>query len=187
MYASYVTVNRISLPALDADLLVSFANTGHTEIDELASDADFRSWWRSAAVPTEVDTGTLTATGLDRLRAVRHSLRTLGLGHNGVDVDVHVDLAVLEALPLRLTIDPVGLRALDETDLAARVTGLLASALVRASARADWGRFKACPGPECAWVFYDRTRNASRRWCQMSECGNRAKVAAFRARTRATN
>jgi predicted RNA-binding Zn ribbon-like protein len=49
----------------------------------------------------------------------------------------------------------------------------------------SWARFKACANPECRAVFYDRSKNRSGRWCVMAECGNRAKVRAFRARERA--
>lgn len=28
----------------------------------------------------------------------------------------------------------------------------------------------------CGWLFYDHSRNRSRRWCSMETCGNRAKV-----------
>jgi len=28
----------------------------------------------------------------------------------------------------------------------------------------------------CGWLFYDASRNRSRRWCSMETCGNRAKV-----------
>jgi predicted RNA-binding Zn ribbon-like protein len=28
----------------------------------------------------------------------------------------------------------------------------------------------------CGWIFYDQSRNHSRRWCDMKDCGNRAKV-----------
>jgi predicted RNA-binding Zn ribbon-like protein len=28
----------------------------------------------------------------------------------------------------------------------------------------------------CGWLFYDTSRNRSRRWCSMESCGNRAKV-----------
>jgi predicted RNA-binding Zn ribbon-like protein len=36
----------------------------------------------------------------------------------------------------------------------------------------------------CGWLFVDLTRNGSRRYCFSSECGNRARQAAFRARQR---
>ena len=31
----------------------------------------------------------------------------------------------------------------------------------------------------CGWLFLDRSRNRSRRWCDMKECGNRAKAQRF--------
>ncbi|MGH6955018.1 MAG: CGNR zinc finger domain-containing protein [Alphaproteobacteria bacterium] len=37
-------------------------------------------------------------------------------------------------------------------------------------------RVKECPGRHCGWLFLDRTKNRSRRWCEMSVCGNRAKA-----------
>jgi predicted RNA-binding Zn ribbon-like protein len=35
-------------------------------------------------------------------------------------------------------------------------------------------RMKTCPN--CSWLFVDRSRNASRLWCDMLTCGNRAKA-----------
>lgn len=29
---------------------------------------------------------------------------------------------------------------------------------------------------ECGWLFLDETRNHTRRWCSMKDCGNRAKA-----------
>jgi predicted RNA-binding Zn ribbon-like protein len=39
---------------------------------------------------------------------------------------------------------------------------------------------KICGNRLCRWVFADRSRNRSRRWCDMAACGNRAKVARHR-------
>ena len=44
------------------------------------------------------------------------------------------------------------------------------------------GRIRQCAGPTCAILFLDTSRKGDRRWCSMSACGNRAKVAAFRGR-----
>jgi predicted RNA-binding Zn ribbon-like protein len=38
------------------------------------------------------------------------------------------------------------------------------------------GRVRACADADCRWLFLDRSRNRSRRWCSMSDCGNRAKA-----------
>ena len=47
-------------------------------------------------------------------------------------------------------------------------------------------RVGECPGIEgtCGWLFLDTTKNATRRWCSMQFCGNRAKVRRHYARTR---
>jgi predicted RNA-binding Zn ribbon-like protein len=49
----------------------------------------------------------------------------------------------------------------------------------------SWERFRECGSPDCRAVFYDRSKNRSGRWCTMAECGNRAKVRAYRERERA--
>lgn len=42
----------------------------------------------------------------------------------------------------------------------------------------DRARLKLCDG--CETLFFDRSRNRSRRWCDMGTCGNREKVRSFR-------
>jgi predicted RNA-binding Zn ribbon-like protein len=34
---------------------------------------------------------------------------------------------------------------------------------------------RECAGYDCGWLFMDTTKNRSRRWCDMTTCGNRAK------------
>lgn len=71
--------------------------------------------------------------------------------------------------------------------------------------RADWGqimaeiaasfaaallekepsRFRICGNPDCLWVYYDDTRNRSKRYCDDKLCGNLMKVRRFRARQKA--
>ena len=34
----------------------------------------------------------------------------------------------------------------------------------------------ACNGDNCGWLFLDSSKNHSRRWCDMRDCGNRAKI-----------
>ena len=46
-------------------------------------------------------------------------------------------------------------------------------------------RIKECASTTCEWVFLDRSRNHSRRWCDMSDCGNRAKARRFHAKKHA--
>jgi predicted RNA-binding Zn ribbon-like protein len=49
---------------------------------------------------------------------------------------------------------------------------------------ADLTLVKKCENPACVLFFYDTTKNHSRRWCSMSACGNRMKVAAHYQRLR---
>jgi predicted RNA-binding Zn ribbon-like protein len=46
---------------------------------------------------------------------------------------------------------------------------------------ANTGRIRECNGG-CAMIYLDTSRAATRRWCSMQRCGNRAKVRAHRAR-----
>lgn len=41
----------------------------------------------------------------------------------------------------------------------------------------DRSRLRHCPG--CGWLFEDHTRNNRRRWCDMADCGSRAKARAY--------
>ena len=45
---------------------------------------------------------------------------------------------------------------------------------------ADLTKLRQCGGDECGWMFLDASRNRTRRWCDMKDCGNRAKVRRFR-------
>lgn len=51
----------------------------------------------------------------------------------------------------------------------------------------DEGRIRECAAHDCGWLFFDESRNRTRRWCSMQTCGNRAKVDRFRARRRGTD
>ena len=37
------------------------------------------------------------------------------------------------------------------------------------------GRLRMCAGPDCGWLYVDRSRNGLRRWCEMETCGTLAK------------
>jgi predicted RNA-binding Zn ribbon-like protein len=54
-------------------------------------------------------------------------------------------------------------------------------------------RLKYCPNDGCKWIFYDRTKANTRRWCNDRTCGNRDRVRRSRnrrkkiARTKSSN
>ena len=41
---------------------------------------------------------------------------------------------------------------------------------------AELSRVGQCADDQCGWLFLDLSRNRSRRWCSMKDCGNRAKA-----------
>lgn len=51
----------------------------------------------------------------------------------------------------------------------------------------DLSRLRECCGDECGWVFEDTSRNRSRQWCDMQDCGNLAKVRRYRTRLRSSS
>jgi predicted RNA-binding Zn ribbon-like protein len=72
---------------------------------------------------------------------------------------------------LHMTSDGVRLRA------ATRIADRLAFAAVDLLTELDLTRLRACPPDDggCGWLFLDHSRNNSRRWCVMADCGTAAK------------
>ena len=91
-------------------------------------------------------------------------------------------IAALDAAAdrVRLRFGPDGSARLEGDGLVASMLAIIAGA----QADGTWERMKACRAEDCRWAFYDRSRNRSRAWCSMSECGNRAKARSYRARQR---
>jgi predicted RNA-binding Zn ribbon-like protein len=50
---------------------------------------------------------------------------------------------------------------------------------------AELANVRECAGEGCSWLFLDTSRNRSRRWCSMEDCGNRAKARRHYARRQA--
>jgi predicted RNA-binding Zn ribbon-like protein len=58
----------------------------------------------------------------------------------------------------------------------------IAEAAAELLSSSDHSRIRQCSEPDCRWLFLDHSKNHSRRWCDMSICGNRAKARRFHAR-----
>lgn len=65
----------------------------------------------------------------------------------------------------------------DDPDALDRPLWPLAHSAVELLTRGDAARIKGCPTAEdgCGWLFYDTSKNRSRRWCSMRDCGTNAK------------
>lgn len=96
------------------------------------------------------------------------------------------DLAVLNGeLPrLRLGAD-LALGWDDSPERLDAFLGAIVQAAVELASRAEQrSRVRLCEAPDCVWLFYDTSRNRSRRWCDMRQCGNRMKARRHYARER---
>jgi predicted RNA-binding Zn ribbon-like protein len=173
----------------DLGVVQSFVNTldsddGFQQFELLREPADLERWLRDRGL---LERGArLSVADLRRAIEVRQALRALLLANNGADLDP----AAVDALNRAADRARSSIRFADDGSAAlvpaargldgaiARLLGHVAAAM----ADGTWQRLKACPNPTCEWAFYDRSRNHSSRWCTMSECGNRAKAQAFRAR-----
>jgi len=94
--------------------------------------------------------------------------------------------AAWRALETRPQIDPATL-ATTWTDAPDRPLGPVLESAARLLRDGPLDRLRQCPGPDgwCGWLFIDRTKNRSRRWCSMAICGTPAKTRARAARRRA--
>ncbi|HVI75944.1 MAG TPA: CGNR zinc finger domain-containing protein, partial [Anaeromyxobacteraceae bacterium] len=66
---------------------------------------------------------------------------------------------------------------------------VLAAAADLLASRDDLARVRVCgmsEAGECGWLFLDRTKARSRRWCSMKDCGNRAKARRHYAKVKAS-
>jgi predicted RNA-binding Zn ribbon-like protein len=125
----------------------------------------------------------LTRSDLRRALAVREGLRALAFRNNGHELDQSALGEMQEASSgarARILIGPGGPRFMADADagLDGAIGGLYAI-VGRAMVDGTWRRFKACPGRDCGWVFYDQSRNQSARWCSMKVCGDREKSRAY--------
>lgn len=66
-----------------------------------------------------------------------------------------------------------------EKNLDTMLPPILQSAVDLLVSKNDLQRVKECEGDPCGWLFFDTSRNRSRRWCSMADCGNRAKARRF--------
>ena len=126
---------------------------------------------------------------LAELVAIREALRALLAANNSGEP---APPEALETLNRRSATPTVGVRFTAEGAELVACCGGLQAALARllaivyaAIGDGTWRRLKVCPADDCRWAFYDRSRNRSGTWCEMGECGNRAKARAYRERHRA--
>jgi len=192
------------------DFLNSIATPVDVPVEWLASGEDLLDWLtRAQLVPPDIISslrqsalpGELDATA-GQARALREWFRGFVLTHRGR----HLKSVALEQLrPLNRVLErdeqysqivkpagsgnpagrrPLSLRSQRRWRSADVLLIPIAWAMADLVCNADFAQIKACQGSICTLLFLDRTRGRARRWCSMAVCGNRAKQAAHRKRSR---
>lgn len=131
---------------------------------------------------------TLRPRDLGRALDIREGLRALAYANNGCSLDTDAVAAMRrasEGVHTQVRIEPDGPRFDAPVGSAADgALGALLGTVAAAMVQQQWPQLKACLGRDCGWVFYDRSRNQSARWCAMTVCGDREKARAhYRRKT----
>lgn len=176
------------------DLALDFINSafgmGESRCDCLADDASAVAWLKAAGqLAPDFDA---PAAALAGLAAAAQSLRAaagrlIDLNKPRDPADFAVVNAILEAgRPVRtMALDAdanIVLRERRRDDSVASLLEPVAAALVHLLVQGKLAQIRQCEAHDCTLRFLDMTKSGRRRWCSMAVCGNRMKVAAFRAR-----
>jgi predicted RNA-binding Zn ribbon-like protein len=187
------TTNDNHLDFVGDDLAINFINTRRMVegqlTDTLQSDSDVNAWLRRLEVPAAKGSlpfgdGVLL-TGARELREIalaavrdRKSGKKPSLAALNrflADAPSHSVLTTDDARNIRVT-------RVYGKETVEHFLAPVAEAVADLLADGDFELVRHCEGHDCVMWFYDRTKGHRRRWCTSTGCGNRAKVAAFRAR-----
>jgi CGNR zinc finger len=153
--------------------------------DSLEPSAGTIAWWfaeRGLIEPGATPDGADLRLAADVLEALRSRVReNMGAERDPDAIRVLDDAANATGLSVRFGSDGLS----PGTDGVRGAVGRILAIAFVAELDGTWTRFKGCSSPVCRAVFWDRSKNRSGRWCTMKDCGNRAKVRAYRQRERA--
>jgi predicted RNA-binding Zn ribbon-like protein len=177
------------------DLALDFVNTefgvGDGRREWLDSDARVLHWLQRAGLPTlKFKAKARLGALLEAALALRESARGLIEKRKGGMIGNPAVLNRLLALDSSYSQLVWSKQQSARREQRQRVTSVeallvpVAQAVATLIAEADFSLVRECESSDCTVWFYDRTKSHRRRWCSMALCGNRMKVAAFRARNK---
>ena len=172
---------------LSLDFCNSLSPTSRLALrDRIESPDDFLGWARRAGAKLEEKPAPKTLARLHRLRAA-----LTGIFHALAQESAPpaVDLAVLneELAEARAAerLAPAG-SGYEIKDVSPQLIDRFRHAIARDAAAlltGDLRRVKRCPSHDCLWLVHDDSKNLSRRWCAMDDCGTLDKVRRYRGRS----
>ena len=196
-----------SLPLIADDLALDFANTESgrsfpSHQNHFREAANVVDWLRHAKALRSVEAdwlrirvsgrADLAADLLEQAIALREAIHDIGAALGRRAKPPEAALASLSALHARFVAKAElvpgvmscrWLWSVRASPVEAAL-GPIALAAVKLFTEGDFHRIRECSGHACGWLFYDRSKNNRRRWCEMEVCGNRAKQRRLAARRR---
>jgi predicted RNA-binding Zn ribbon-like protein len=178
-------------PALD--FLNTRMRVNEDLVELLQSDEDVLSWLQKARLPTPtIDDKPKPLNLLRSAHTLRESIRSLMEdrkgGRRGDPSCLNRFLATGSGYPQlvwsksnKLWIETVRQQEPKSAEL---ILVPVAEAAADLLTIGDFDLVKRCENQTCVLWFFDQTKSHRRRWCSMERCGNRHKVAAYRARRR---
>ena len=188
-----------NLPLLGGQLCLDFANTvdwrlGDRPEDLMSTYSDLIAWSRHSGILTGAEARSLLAQAKKRPVAAAAVFRKaiairevifrifslIAQGHMPVQADID-DLNYALSAPLsHMKVVPAAGSFKwgwddDGKPLERPIWPILQSAAALLT-EGGTDRIGLCNDERCGWLFFDETRNKSRRWCSMQDCGNRAKA-----------
>jgi predicted RNA-binding Zn ribbon-like protein len=178
------------------DLCLDFVNTiawrGSTREDSLGDVSDLMRWCENQGLLGDVSRLTrwmgeapagataLFAEAIELRECLNRIFLELPLGRSAPEADLKKLNAVLVDAPPRNYLTnsdhdfgwQIAHDRLTAASLLAPVWWSAGDLLVTG----EIGRLRHCANPRCLWLFFDDSKNGSRRWCSMQACGNRAKA-----------
>jgi predicted RNA-binding Zn ribbon-like protein len=193
---------RDCITAFEEDLCLAFANTRYwrgsaAPTESLVDPAALFGWCERRAgvartlvraLARDADAAALMTQALALREAIYRLFAATALNQALPGGDLTRLGAALAAAPAREALVRDGsVLAWRVKARPGRVEVLLAPVIWSAAdllTRASMRRIRCCGNPQCLWLFIDRSKSGTRRWCDMGACGNRAKAARHYSRTK---
>ena len=156
-------------PPLELELVHAFTNTVDIEpgVEELERPEQLRDWLMERSLVKPEDP--VTARDLREAIDLRTSLRAILSAHDGTDLSSQELAAINDALaryPLTVAFGPDANPRIAPADSGVRgALGEVMAGIVIAISNGTWARLKSCARESCQFVFYDHSKNRSKRWC----------------------
>ena len=201
-----VGANGRAFKLVGGRLCLDFVNTVGNWLDParrrdyLAGYANLVAWARQAGAIAAEEAAPLLAEAarrpdaaaatMERANALRDALHGVAAATAHRHQPDAADLAALNGFVGELlsgsrlvpTADGFELRRDDDPAALDRVLWPIVRSAIDLFTSGELRRVRQCADDACGWVFVDTSRGGRRRWCDMADCGNQAKVRRYRAR-----